>query len=289
MTEKALHLEDVPRLQGGCMLVAMSGWMNGGEVSTGTAEWLIDQLDADVVGSIDPEPFYLYNFPGSMEIAAMFRPHVRIEEGLIEQWEGHETQIFAAPAERLAILVAREPNMRWRQWCDCVLQAAQQMEVGRLYFIGSVGGLVPHTRDPRFRYSVAATAMSQKMRQLNLEPGGYEGPASTSTMLTRQAAAAGLDAANIVAEIPAYIEGHNPKCIEAVVRKITQMLGITMDLEPLRELADEWEKKLDEAVAEKDELAEHIEKLEENYDHQVFDTQMGDLKQWLVQRGIRVD
>ena len=47
--------------------------------------------------------------------------------------------------------------------------------------------------------------------------------------------------------------------------------------------------KLGEVLEPESELAEHIRKLEENYDNNVFDTQMGDLKEWLEERGIRVD
>lgn len=36
-------------------------------------------------------------------------------------------------------------------------------------------------------------------------------------------------------------------------------------------------------------LAERIQKLEEDYDNEVFDTQMTDLKDWLEQQGIRLD
>jgi hypothetical protein len=42
-------------------------------------------------------------------------------------------------------------------------------------------------------------------------------------------------------------------------------------------------------VEETPDLTRLIRKLEEHYDNEVFDTQMGDLKEWLQQRGIRVD
>ena len=54
--------------------MAFSGWMDGGDVSTGTVRRMVELLDAEYVAEIDPEPFYIYNFPGTMEVAAMFRP-----------------------------------------------------------------------------------------------------------------------------------------------------------------------------------------------------------------------
>ncbi|MHC4671950.1 MAG: PAC2 family protein, partial [Planctomycetota bacterium] len=58
-----------PNLNEGRMILAFSGWMDGGDVSTGTVEWLIDNLDTQKVAIIDPEGFYIYNFPGSMEVS----------------------------------------------------------------------------------------------------------------------------------------------------------------------------------------------------------------------------
>ncbi|MHC4758882.1 MAG: hypothetical protein ACYTE8_09505 [Planctomycetota bacterium] len=37
------------------------------------------------------------------------------------------------------------------------------------------------------------------------------------------------------------------------------------------------------------ELVSNIAKLEEDYDNEVFDTEMPDLKNWLQQKGIRLD
>jgi hypothetical protein len=44
-----------------------------------------------------------------------------------------------------------------------------------------------------------------------------------------------------------------------------------------------------DAVLEQPELANNIHKLEEDYDNEIFNSEMGDLKQWLEQQGIRVD
>ena len=60
---------DTPR-----MLIGLSGWMDSGEVSTGTINWLITYLGARKFAEIEPEGFYIYNFPGGMETSASLRP-----------------------------------------------------------------------------------------------------------------------------------------------------------------------------------------------------------------------
>jgi len=76
---------------------------------------------------------------------------------------------------------------------------------------------------------------------------------------------------------------------EATARRLAKLLEIEVDFEDLRIISEDLEKKLDKAVQKRAELAEHIKRLEENYDKEVFDTEMDDLKSWLVQQGIRVD
>jgi hypothetical protein len=70
--------DDCPVLDQATLVLALTGWMDGGDVSTGTVRRLVDLLGARPIAEIDPEPFYIYNVPGSMEIAALFRPHVKI-------------------------------------------------------------------------------------------------------------------------------------------------------------------------------------------------------------------
>ena len=62
-----LTIHDCPSIDDATLVLAFSGWMDGGDVSTGTVKRLVDLLDAPLLAEIDPEPFYIYNFPGSME------------------------------------------------------------------------------------------------------------------------------------------------------------------------------------------------------------------------------
>ena len=56
----------------------------------------------------------------------------------------------------------------------------------------------------------------------------------------------------------------------------------------MRQLSDEFEKRLTIAAEEMPELAETSKNLSD-YDKEIFDVQMGDLKDWLHQKGIRLD
>ncbi len=271
------------------MVLALDGWMDGGEVSTGTVGWLIDQLGATEVAQLDPDPFYLLNFPGSMEVTAMFRPHVDVQNGEVYDYQEPVNVFYAAPEHNLVFFQGEEPNIAWQLYTDCVFHLAKEIGVETVYFIGSFGGMVPHTREPRLFASVSDRKMKPGLESLGIKFSDYEGPASVATHLLTRAEENALTMANLSVEIPAYIEGLNAKSIEAVARKLTALLDLNLNFEKLRKTSDLWEAKLNKAVAKKEELAEHIERLEEDYDHEVFDTQMDDLKDFLKKQGVRVD
>lgn len=262
---------DRPVLPGGRMILAFSGWMDGGDVSTGTVERLIDEHDANRFAEIDPEGFFIYNFPGSMELSALFRPHVEIRDGLIEGYEPPDNAFFAAPARNLLFFVGREPNLNWRQFGDCIFEVAAQTGVKTILFVGSFGGTVPHTREPRMFVSVSDEKLRATYQRYGMRPSNYEGPGSFSSYLMTQAGRRGLDMASFVAEIPGYLQGSNPRCIEAVTRRLAAVLGLQIDLARLRGDSDEWEAQVSAAVAKDEELAQQIQKLEEQYDEDLID------------------
>jgi proteasome assembly chaperone (PAC2) family protein len=270
------------------LLLGLSGWMDGGDVSTGTIKVLAERLSAKRFAEIEPEGFYIYNFPGAMEVAALFRPHCRITKGVIREFEFPQNAFSSVEGQDLILFSGKEPNLAWEDFSDCAFELCRKFNVKAIYFIGSVAGLVPHTRDPRLFCSVSDASLKPRFEHLGLKFSDYEGPASIITYLTSTAREQDIEMISIVATVPAYVQGANPKCIEAVARRMAGMLGVHVDLDDLRAAADDFEKKLTEVVQEQPELAENITKLEQDYDNEIF-SEMGELKTWLHQRGIRLD
>ena len=270
------------------LLMGLSGWMDGAEVSTGTIKVLVDKLHAVRIAEIEHQGFYIYNFPGAMEVASLFRPHCKIKKGIIREFMFPDNAFFGAEVEDLILFSGKEPNTNWVDFADCVFELCRRLHVNVVYFIGSVAGLVPHTRDPMLFCSVSDAQMKPRFESYGMKFSDYEGPASIITYLTALAKEQNVEMASIVATVPAYVQGANPKCIVAATRRIAGILGIRVDLDDLQANADEFEKKLTEVVQEQPELAENVTKLEQDYDNEIF-SEMGDLKHWLHQKGIRLD
>src|SRR5437763_17158654 len=91
-----LEIKSAPTLQNATLLLALTGWMDGGDVSTGTVKRLMENRDLVDIAQIDPDSFYIFNFPGNMEIAALFRPEVKMRKGLIRRAPKFPTNTFHA-------------------------------------------------------------------------------------------------------------------------------------------------------------------------------------------------
>lgn len=289
MASERLKMYQCPTLRNPRLLLGFSGWMDGGEVSTGTVKSLIDKLDAERFAEIEPDGFYIYSFPGTMEITALFRPHTKISDGLIEAFDIPKNTFYVSEQSDLILFLGKEPCLQWEEFADCIFSVCEDFGVKIIYFIGSVAGLVPHTREPRLFCSVSDAGLVETFKHFGVNFTNYEGPASIVTYLTATCGRRDLSMVSLVATIPAYVQGNNPKCIEAVTKRLAGMLDLKVDLGDLTAVSEAFEKKLIDVIQEQPELAENIQKLEEDYDNEIFNSELGDLKTWLEQQGIRVD
>jgi proteasome assembly chaperone (PAC2) family protein len=272
----ALRIDHCPTLASATLVVAFDGWMDGGDVSTGTVRRLVGLLDAKPIAEIDAEPFYLYNVPGPMEVAALFRPRVKIEGGVVRSLDLPTNVFYCHEQASLLLFLGKEPHMRWRTFGDCVLELTRRAGVRRVLFIGSFGGPVPHTREPRLHVTCSSEDLLPEMTRYGLRRSGYEGPGSFSTYLMTRAPAAGLEMTALTAEIPGYLQGRNPMSIEAVTRRLAKILRLPLDLGALRAESTEWELQVSHAVEKDEEMSATVRRLEEAYDNELLKMESGE-------------
>jgi len=273
---KLIKIEHVPTLDRATLVLGFTGWMDGGDVSTGTVNRLVHLLGAKPFAEIDPEPFYIYNFPGSMEVAALFRPHAEVEDGMVKSLQMPRNVFYVHEAANLLLFLGKEPNLRWRTFGECLFEMARRAGVSRILFLGSFGGSVPHTRQPRLFVTCSDAALLPQMEKYATRRTGYQGPGSFTTYLMSQAPSAGLEMVSLVAEIPGYLQGPNPACIEAVTRRLAKILKLPLDLASLRAASTEWELRISAIVEENQDLTKTVRELEEAYDNELLTQQDGE-------------
>ena len=260
-----------PEMSESTLVLAFSGWMDGGDVSTGTVLRLVDLLEAESIAEIDPEPFFIYNVPGPMEVAEIFRPHVEIENGLIQDLQMPTNTFYCHEAGKLSLFVGKEPHLHWRNFGEAIFEFSRAVGVERILFVGSFGGAVPHTREPRLYVTCSDAESLEEMEKYGVRRSGYQGPGSFTSYLMTRASEEHLKMTSLVAEIPGYLHGTNPLSIAAVTRRLANILALSTDLDSLRTMATDWEMQVSSKVEEDQEMADKVRELEDQYDNELLD------------------
>ncbi len=274
-----------PLLSNPSLLVGFTGWMDGGDVSSGSVAYLQKKFAAEMIAEIDPQEFYLFNFPGSMEEVAQFRPYTLIKEGIITEFHYPQNQFFCASKENLLLFLGKEPNMKWNEYVENIFFLGKEFGVKRIYFIGSVSGLIPHTREPRVTCSVSDERLKKELEGYNLYFNDYEGPASITTLFTLMAPQKGVEMINLVVEIPMYIQATNPKGISSALGILSSLLNLPLVGEDLVNMSEEFDRNVEQLVKKYPDLVERIKKLEENYDREILEDDQN-FREWLRRHGI---
>ncbi len=284
-----LEIRYRPVVRNPALVMGLTGWMDGGSVSTGTVGYLIDRLGATDFAQIKPFDFYILNFPvtavplaiqasegkavlsavSPMEMAAVFRPHTKIEDGVIRELTYPRNRFFCAEAANLILFLGEEPHIRWGAYSDCLLRLAEEFGVSEVYFVGSVAATLPHTREPRLRASVAAEHLKARLEGLDVGYSRYEGPASLITSLCYHSVERGIAVSSLVVEVPHYpfVEmPAYPRSILKTASALNDLLDLGLDLADLRHASEVVEEKLNSLLAENDTFRELVAKLEEAYD-----------------------
>lgn len=274
-----------PILHNPSLVVGFTGWMDGGNVSVGTVVYLRDKLEAQMLAQIEPHDFYIFNLPGNMEEVAQFRPYTLIRDGMVVEFRYPQNHFFCADDKNILLFFGKEPNIRWKEYVDNIFLLAKEFGVRRVFFVGSVSGLTPHTREPRVYCSMSDEVLKEKLLPHGVRFSTYEGPASVTTLMTVTAKTRGIEMVNVVVEIPMYVQATNPKGIRAALRVLLPLLELSLSLDDLDTLCDEFEKNIDKLVADRPDLAEQIRRLEENYDQEILGDEES-FREWLRRHGI---
>jgi proteasome assembly chaperone (PAC2) family protein len=250
-------LEGVPQLRRPVMVAAFEGWNDAGDAASGAIDHLEAAWHSTPLAAIDPEDYYDFQ---------VNRPTVSIDEdGVTRRLEWPTTRFSVARlagAERDAVLVrGLEPNMRWRGFCDEIIAIARELGVEYVVTLGALLSDSPHTRP----VPVTGTASDDETaRLLGIESSRYEGPTGIVGVLQDACARAGWPAVSFWAAVPHYVaQPPCPKATLALLRRVEDLLDVTVPIGDLQEQARAWERGVDELARDDVEVAEYVRTLEQ--------------------------
>jgi predicted ATP-grasp superfamily ATP-dependent carboligase len=249
------------------IICAFKGWNDGGEAASVAARYLVERWDARKVAVLDPEEFYDFQ---------VTRPTVRLEGGVsrVIEWPVGEFWAANVGGKDVLLFLASEPNVRWKAFARSVIGAAVQLGSQLLVTLGAFLTDVPHARPVPV---VGSAADEETARRLGMSRSQYEGPTGIVGVLHDFSIREGLPSISIWAAVPHYLPAApNPKAALALVLRVSDVLGVEVPTEALRGAVGAWEHGVAQLIAESDELAEYVSRLESATDDTVGDIRMPD-------------
>src|SRR3954463_16527795 len=135
------EFDGLPVLRSPVAIAAFEGWNDAADASTAAVEHLEQVWDARPVTELDPEEFYDFQ---------VNRPIVALADGETRRidWPTTRFSVATPPGTERDVLLIRgiEPSMRWRTFCDSLLEVCHSLEVTRIVLLGALLADVPYTR-----------------------------------------------------------------------------------------------------------------------------------------------
>ena len=238
------------------MIAAFDGWVDAASAASATAEHL--SRGGELLATFDADVLYDYRSR---------RPVLDIIDGTLTRltWPSLELHRVRAGGRDLLILHGAEPDFRWRQLGDELLDLCLRMGVVQWISLGAIPAAATHARPT----TVLSTASAPGLL-LDPQSQGPDGllrvPSACLSAVEMAVSGGGVPAVGFYAHVPHYIGGPYASAALALVRRLAGHLSVELPEGSYEEDAEAQRARLDAAVEADDDLREMLDRLREDED-----------------------
>ena len=270
-------LDDV-HLAAPVLVAAFDGWVDAAGASSAAAEHLA--RGGELIATFDAD--ILFDFRSR-------RPVLDIIDGTLQRLEWPSLTLHRIHAEGRDVLVLHgaEPDFRWRELGDDLLELSLRLGVVEWVSLGAIPAAVPHTRD----VPILGTTSEPCRLRGDIQPGPaglLRVPAAAISVLEMAIAEGGIPAVGYFAQVPHYVSGPYPAASLALVQALARHLEIDLPTGDLADEARQLRTRLDTATALEETTRTYVERLESMVDEQRLpsgDDLIGEIERFLREGG----
>ena len=242
-----------PQLRDAPLVMSFEGWNDAGEAASAAVRYVEQAIHSVPLAEIDSDDFIDYT---------VHRPTVRISEddSRIIDWPHTEFRYGSADSMReLVVGLGIEPHLHWRRFADLVAELVERLRIRQVVLLGAYVADVVYSRP----VGVSGFATRpERLAELGVVPSRYEGPTGIVGVLADRLRHDGVEVVSLWAGLPHYISAApNYRGALALVQKLTELLGVKIDEEPLRSDAAAFEQRVSNLVAADPDLSEYVRQL----------------------------
>jgi predicted ATP-grasp superfamily ATP-dependent carboligase len=283
----AVDLWERPEAEEIYMIAGWRQWADAGSISSGLPRYLIKKSKARQIGTIRPDGFYLFQFPGTHDLV---RPVVKFNEGFPVSLTTPSSEIFYTGDERrgYVFLTGDEPHLDAERYVAAFLDIARELNVKRIVTLGGVYGELPYDKERMVSCIYSLPHLQPELENLAVSMSDYHGGASIGSYICKRASEKKVEHVSFYSFVPTYdfssrSEIGNSIRIEndyvawlGVMRRVIFMLRMEFDLSGLERKAKRLITLVDAKVKELDEAApqlgvrEYLDNLSEEFAEVTF-------------------
>ncbi len=194
---------------------------------------------------------------GEVNAAHFFDPiGVTVKDNVVEAPQFPQSKFYywknkGKGSDIILFMGDEQPGSKAYELANCVLDVGLRFQVGRVYTCAAALTRIHHTEQPR-AWGVATNQQAvEELKRYDLVRKGNLQIAGLNGLLLGVAKEKGIESICLLGEVPMYTTRiQNPMAALAVLKVLTKMLDIEMDMDELTQLALETSERMKEIAAE---------------------------------------
>ena len=214
------EFDGLPILRSPVVVAAFAGWNDADEAATGVVDHFAEQWDATPLAALDPEDYY--DFQVNRPLATLGSNG---EPRSIE-WPTTRVSYCSPPGAEYDLVLVHgiEPNMRWRSYCDELLELFFALDVQQVVLAGALLSDTAHTRPVPI---TGAASDGGLMKRFEIEASQYEGPTGIVGVMQEACGRAEFATLSFWAQVPHYVsQPPCPKATLALIHRLEDVLDL---------------------------------------------------------------
>ncbi len=194
---------------------------------------------------------------GEIEASRFFDPiGVLVKENVVEAPQFPQSKFYywknkGGGSDLVLVIGENQPVSKGYDLANCVLDVGLRFQVKRVYTCAAAMTRIHHTEPPRVLGVATSQSAAEDLKEYDLMQAGNLQIAGLNGLLLGVAKERDIESICLLGEVPVYATRiQNPMAALAVLRVLTKMLGIEVDMAELVQLARETKEKMKQVAAQ---------------------------------------
>ena len=236
----AVKLHARPKLNSPNLLAA---WPGIGNVAMIIADYLRSTLGFKELGAIEASLFF-------DPIGVLVKDNV-VESPNFPQSQFYYYKNEGGGSDLILFIGDDQPAAKGYELANCVLDVGEKFQVKRIYTCAAAMTRIHHTEPPKVWGVATSPSVTGDLRQHNLKHASSLQIAGLNGLLLGVAKERAINGICLLGEVPVYASRvQNPMAALAVIKVLTAMLGIQVDLSELVKMSIEAGERIKQVAAQ---------------------------------------